>query len=96
MIYNPLGENSFVKFSSNINTEILNQIPFFKISEALLKIIQRDGFIKLTPLGALPKKTLVELYDFKFIVEYSIESGTYKLHREDDCITLKTARIVCE
>lgn len=96
IIYNPLGENSYIKFSSQINYEILNQIPFFRISEELLKIIKREGFIKLTPLGALPKKFLVELYDFKFIVDKSIENGIYKLHREEDCISIKTARIVCQ
>lgn len=56
LIHNPLGENSCIKFSSNINSETLDEIPFFRISEELLKIIKREGFIKLTPLGALPKK----------------------------------------
>ncbi len=96
IIYNPLGENSYIKFSSHINHEILDQIPFFRISEELLKIIKRDGFIKLTKLGALPKKFLVELYDFKFILDKYIESGINKLYREDECISIKTARIVCQ
>jgi len=67
LIYNPLGENSCIKFTSEINSEILDKMPFFRISEELLKIIKREGFIKLTPLGALPRKVLVELYDFMFI-----------------------------
>jgi hypothetical protein len=96
LIYNPLGENSCIKFSSNINSEILDQIPFFRISEELLKIIKRDGFLKLTPLGALPKKILVELYAYGFIKDKHIESGINKLYREDECISIKTARIVCE
>jgi hypothetical protein len=96
LIYNPLSENSCIKFSSNINSETTNEIPFFRISEELLKIIKRDGFIKLTPLGALPKKILVELYDFKFIIDEHIESGINKLYREDECISIKTTRIVCE
>lgn len=96
LIYNPLGENSCIKFSSHITNEILDQIPFFRISEELLKIIQRDGFIKLTPIGALPKKFLVELYGSKFILDYHIESGINKLYREDECISIKTARIVCQ
>lgn len=96
LIYNPLGENSCIKFSSFINNEILNQIPFFRISEELLKIIKRDGFVKLTPLGALPKKVIVELYEYKFIIDEHIESGANKLWREDECISIKTARIVCQ
>ena len=96
LIYNPLGDNSCIKFNNNINSEILDKIPFFRISEVLLKIIERDGFLRLTPLGALPKKILVELYDYKFILDRHIESGLNKLYREDDCISLKTVRIVCE
>lgn len=96
LIYNPLGENSCIKFSSNINSEMLDEIPFFRISEEFLKIIKRDGFIKLTPLGALPKKILIELYDFKFILDEHIESGINKLYREEECISIKTARIVCQ
>jgi hypothetical protein len=96
LIYNPLGKNSCIKFNSEINSEMLDEVPFFRISEELLKIIKRDGFMKLTPLGALPKKILVELYDFKFIIDEHIESGINKLYREDECISIKTARIVCE
>ena len=96
LIYNPLGENSCIKFSSTIDYETLDEIPFFRICEELLKIIQRDGFIKLTPLGALPKKILAELYHFKFIIDENIESGINKLSHEDQCISVKTAKNVCE
>lgn len=96
LIHNPLGENSCIKFSSHITNEILDQIPFFRTAEELLKIIKRDGFLKVTPLGALPKKILVELYDFNFITDEHIASGINKLYREDECISLKIARIVCE
>jgi hypothetical protein len=96
LIHDPLGENSCIKLNTTIDSEILDKIPFFRISEELLKIIKREGFIKLTPLGALPKKVLVELYDFKFIIDEHIESGISKLYREDECISIKTARIVCQ
>jgi hypothetical protein len=96
LIYNPLGENSYIQFSENINSEIIHEIPFFRLCEELLKIIKRDGFIKLTPLGALPKKTLVELYNLRFILDEHIESGLNKLYHESACIVLQTARIVCE
>jgi hypothetical protein len=96
LIHNPLGECSCIKFRSDITFETLNEIPFFRLCEALLKIIHRDGFIKLTPLGALPKKILVELYDFRFIIDEHIESGISKLYHEDNCISVKIAKIVCE
>jgi hypothetical protein len=40
-----------------------------------LKIIERDKQIKLTPLGALPRKVLVEFYEKKFLLDMAIESG---------------------
>ena len=96
IIHNPLGENSPIKFRDNIDNNILDRIPFFRITEEFLKIIERDKFIKLTPLGALPKKVMVELYDNKFITDEHIESGLIKLWKQDDCISIRTARIVCE
>lgn len=57
LIHNPLGENSPIKFHDEIDNATLDQIPFFKIAKEFLKIIQRDKFIKLTPRGALPKKS---------------------------------------
>lgn len=44
----------------------------------------RDGCIKLTPLGALPKKTLAERYSHRFILECGVEQGIHKLTREID------------
>lgn len=96
IIHNPLGEKSPIKFRNDIDTKILDKIPFFKLAEEFLKIIERDKFIKLTPLGALPKKIMVELYYYKFIPDEHIESGITKLWKEDDCISIKSARITCE
>ncbi len=96
IIHNPLGEKSPVKFRNDIDDKVLDKIPFFRIAEEFLKILERDKFIKLTPLGALPKKIMVELYDYKFIPDEHIESGITKLWKESDCISIRSARIVCE
>lgn len=96
IIYNPLGEKSPIKFRNDIDHKILDKIPFFRIAEEFLKIIERDKFIKLTPLGALPKKIMVELYDYRFIPDEHIESGITKLWKESDYISIRSARIVCE
>jgi hypothetical protein len=63
-------------------------LPFFRLTEEFLKILQRDGSIKLTPLGALPKKALVELHGHGFIPEEGIEKGIHKLTREIDSVVL--------
>lgn len=96
LIYNAFGESSPVKIKEKISDEILDKIPFLRITEELLKIIEREKFIKLTPLGALPKKVVVELYNHKQIPEFIIESGMYKLSKEADTISILTCRIVCE
>lgn len=96
LIHHPFGKNCPIQFQKNINIDILNSIPFFRICEEFLNIIKRDNYIKLTPLGALPKKTMVELYDHKFITEEFIESGIYKLTKEQDSIAIQNARYVCE
>lgn len=96
LIYYPYENNSVVKIRSDIDNETLDKIPMFRIVEELLKIVRRDSFIKLTPLGALPKKVMVELYSYKFIPEYFIETGLYKLSRQQDSISIETARLVAE
>ena len=96
LIYYPHENNSPVKIRSDIDNATLDKIPFIRIIEELLKIVQRDSFIKLTPLGALPKKVVVELYSYKFIPEYFLENGVTKLTRQQDSISIENARLVAE
>ena len=96
LIHHPFGLNCPIQLHKNINLNILDEIPFFRICEEFLKILKRENFIKLTPLGALPKKVMVELYQYKFITESMIESGISKLSREQDSIAIQNARYVCE
>jgi hypothetical protein len=69
LLYFPYNEKSPLKFQKDIKDSDLNDIPFFRLTEEFLKIVQRDKQIKLTPLGALPKKVVVELYSHRFILE---------------------------
>jgi hypothetical protein len=91
LLYSPFDDFSPLKINSNIDNDTLNNIPFFRLTEELLKIVQREKFIKLTPLGALPKKVLQELYDYRFIKERFIEIGISKLNREADSVSIMTA-----
>jgi len=93
LIYDSYGNNSPVQFRNDIDDETLDQIPLFRLVEDYLKIIQRDKQIKLTPLGALPKKVIVELYDKRFLLDYFIESGITKLWREENWIAMRSARL---
>ena len=96
LLYDTFGDKSPVQFRDDIDDKTLDQIPLFKIVEDYLKIIQRDKHIKLTPLGALPKKVMVELYDKRFLLDEHIECGITKLWKEDDCIAIRSARLTAE
>jgi hypothetical protein len=96
LLYDTFGEKSPLKFHADIDNSTLDGIPFFRLTEELLKILERDRFIKLTLLGALPRKTLHELYDHKFITEGIIESGFSKLTREIDSVALRTLHITTQ
>ena len=65
---------------NEIDSNVLDKIPFFKLCEEFLKILKREEFIKLTPLGALPKKVMVELYAYRFITDKMIENGISKTY----------------
>lgn len=93
LLYDTFEEDSPVQLRSDIDDATLDQIPLFRIAEGFLKIIERDKFIKLTPNGALPQKVLVELYEQKFLPDEFIESGIVKLHREHDCLSIRSARL---
>jgi hypothetical protein len=96
ILYDTYNENSPVHFQNNIENETLDRVPLFRVAEDFLRIIEREKFIKLTPLGALPKKVIVELYDKKYIYDLLIESGITKLWKEQDCIAILSTKIVTE
>jgi hypothetical protein len=96
LLYDPLGEKSSIHFRSIIEESTLDAIPLFRILEEYLLILRREKQIKLTPLGAMPMKVLVELYEKKILLDELIESGTYKLRKEQDCIHLASMRFSAE
>ncbi len=96
LLYEPYVEKSSLRIRTDISDTTLDAIPFFRLAEELLKIIQRDKFVKLTPLGALPRKCLHELYGHRFIPEWAIEHGVCKLSREVDSISITSVHLTVE
>ena len=90
LLYDPWGPASPLRLRPELADAALDQIPFLRLTEELLRIVQRDGSIKLTALGALPGKYLHELYGFGFLREKMIDAGYTKLHREVDAPGLAT------
>lgn len=93
LLYRTFSFDSPLQFQSNIDNSILDRIPFFRIAEAFLKIIEREKSIKLTALGNLPRKVVIELYENKYFLDRDIESGFIKITKEDDCRVVSTARL---
>lgn len=93
LLYDPFGDSSPLRFHSELSDETLDQIPYFCLTEELLRIIQQNNGLKLTQKGALSEKTTYDLYNFKHIPEYWIENGVRKLKRERDSASLTTLRV---
>jgi hypothetical protein len=90
LLFHPLKPGGVVQLRTGVPDEVLDQIPFLRLAEAFLRLLHREGGIRLTPLGALPLKYLRELYALGFILEPGVETGIHKLHREIDSLALTT------
>jgi hypothetical protein len=93
LLYDAYGDKSPLGLRSDIETSTLDEIPFIRLTEEFLKIISREESIKLTPLEALPRKTIHELYGHKLITEDIIEAGFSKLSREQDSTAITTVHL---
>jgi hypothetical protein len=90
LLFHPLEPDCVVRLRTKVPDEVLDQVPFLRLTEAFLRLLHREGSIRLTPLGALPLKYLRELYALGFILEPGVETGIHKLHREIDSLALTT------
>ncbi len=96
LLYQPLGEHSAVKLRKEIPDDVLDNIPFFSLTEAFLRILERDKQIKLTKTGALPRIVLWELYQKKIMPDAHIESGLIKLSKEIDWLPARSIRPIMQ
>ena len=96
MVHDALSPECRVRFRDNIDKDVLDKIGLFRIAEDFIHLLHQEGSIKLTPLGALPKKWVVALYDKKYILEELLELGISKLSREQDSVAIQSARLALE
>ena len=93
LYYNTFSANSSLQFNKGIDDSVLDQVPFFRLTEALIQIIKREQHLKLTKKGALPRKVVEELYSHKFIpedfIDYYMAKGISKQLREDKCMSIR-------
>ena len=90
LLYQPLGSSSVVQLRADVPNDVLDQVPFLRLTEAFLRVLQRETPLRLTPLGALPRKYLRELYAHGFILEEGLETGLFTLSREIDSLAITT------
>src|SRR5690606_25704023 len=74
--------------------ELLDQIPFIKLTSYYLRLINEQGPVRLTLKGNLPIKFVQTIHDQKILPEHLIESRIDKLRKEQDSFFVHTARII--
>ena len=90
LLSQPLGPASVVRLRSDVPDDVLSQVPFLRLTEAFLAVLHREGPLRLTPLGMLPRKYLRELYAHGFIREEGLETRLFTLSREIDSLAITT------
>lgn len=96
MLSSIFASTSMVRLREDIDDETRKGVPVFKIVRDYLKILEREGEIKLTKIGNLPPKYVKEIYEVNNIKEFMIEKGHSKLSNEQDSIGVQLARILGE
>ena len=94
LMNDPLGSASPVRLRAELPAAVLDQVPLLRLTEALLQLVQREGHIRLTAGGALPRKYLHELYDHGILPDEFVAAGFVKINREIDSPFLHTGHIV--
>lgn len=95
ILYDTFGENSPIQIVRFAKSEY-KRIPLLNQTKYLLKLIDKQGELKLTNKGFLPTKIVSEIYHQGFIKEEHIESGISKLYKETDSLTINLTRILVE
>lgn len=90
LIHQPLDGRSPVRLNPDISDEILDNILFFRLAEEFLEIIKRNGTIKLTKTGALPRRVLQELCDSGVPTDWHPIRENGSLMREDESAFMRS------
>lgn len=95
LIHEPLAPDTAVRLKLNIRDMYLDKIPFFRLVEDFLRLVEgKGGSIMLTKTGALQRAVCVELYGKGYIMQEGIEKGYAKLNREFDSEAISALRVV--
>lgn len=95
LVNEPLQVSSPLKLRTQLPNAVLDNLPFFRSCEDLLGELGPTGKLKLTPSGALNKKTLHLLYEKCLAFSPLINKGVYKLIRQENWNFLDSVGQVC-
>ncbi|MEI6684280.1 MAG: hypothetical protein WCO44_16760 [Bacteroidota bacterium] len=84
LLYHGWTERSPIRLQPGITDETMNQVPFFRIAEELIRMISLDQPVKLTKLGFLPIKIVQHLYEQRQISFWYVDMRQPKIIREQD------------
>ena len=96
LLHNPLSVESPLALRSEITGQTLDDVPFFRLAEELLQMIEKVNSMDLTSTGALKRNVIMELYSKRILPEWEIEEGIMKLSRENDSTVIRSLRHILE
>ncbi|MGD9562505.1 MAG: hypothetical protein AB7F88_09840 [Pyrinomonadaceae bacterium] len=94
LLYDPFEKYSPVKIKQEIPHDVLNKIGFFRLAEEFLRMLAREGSLKLTKAGAITRNVLAELYEHRFVADWVLDAGISRLRREDDSPVMRSLHVI--
>ena len=95
ILYDTFGENSPIELCRLNNLDYVT-IPILNQIKYMAELIKEQGEIKLTKRGFLPTKIVADIYTQGFLNDGLIDSGTYKLYKELDSMSIHLCRLLLE
>lgn len=95
ILYHTFEKESPIQITK-LKDEEYAEMPLFNQVRYLLKIIEKEGELKLTKLGYLPPKIVIEIYEQGFIKDYSVENGLAKVYKESDLMSINLTKMLIE
>lgn len=82
LIGDPFSVGSPLKLRTDLQDEVVAQLPFLQFCRALLAAIDRAQGMKLTAKGNFPRSLVQSMYDLQFFPNKYVEKGMLKLTQE--------------
>jgi len=96
ILNDPFHMDSPLQFKNKIDKDVLDKIPFLKLTSIFLNQLKEQQPLKLTVTGNLPLKLVRFLYDTRLFPSESIDSGFSSIRSENDMVYVHIMRLLCE